>query len=175
MTVFGPYYAASPGDLIHKTCFYSVCESPDGPIAQFCYGLAKIYRCVNSALHALPPFREADAEEELPASRQRVPIALVKSEVEEMIRKNSGMYGDAPAEPGDAMSDAPLSETDCSTIIGSPVCGVSFDFAMIDSVECTADAVSDTEFEFDHGRLPPDMDEFLQLLVACAKEVGEPF
>ncbi|GBE60651.1 hypothetical protein, conserved [Babesia ovata] len=165
-----------PRNILRKTCEYSVGNCPDGPIAQLYYLSAKIYRCVNYAFNTLQPFDMLIEGEHTSNAHQRVPISLIKSEVEEMIRMNSlagqGYRYDVSAKACDDSDDDENGDQDGDSVVTSPSGGVSFDFANVAVDDCGDDSAFVTRLDAEGEKLPPDMDDFVELLLACAKEIS---
>ncbi|GFE54834.1 spermidine putrescine ABC transporter ATP-binding, putative [Babesia ovis] len=168
MADFITYGADGPGNLFRQTCVNSIGKNPDGPVAQFYYLSAKVYRAVNSALQALQPFKELDCTENANASLHRVPISAIKSEVEEMIRMNSMMA----MEPLGGGIDH-VGATDVDNIWGNAN-QVSLPFPGVTDTGTSFDASLGTAMDANGDMVPLDMDQFMELLVACANEVGQP-
>ncbi|KAK1443654.1 hypothetical protein BgAZ_205300 [Babesia gibsoni] len=156
--------------IIQRACQYVMDKSPDGPLAQYYYVTAKLYRCVSKAVGSLPPFGEASLEEKPASTCERVSIAMIKREVEEMVkltRKEKNIYHSSREQSeSDVESTVATWSNDFFTDNGE----MSFDF--VDNVEFQSICNGDEEFMFSpHGSgMQPGMEEFMELLMSCAKE-----
>ncbi|CDR94176.1 hypothetical protein, conserved [Babesia bigemina] len=163
-----------PRNILRKTCAYSVGNCPNGPIAQLYYLSAKIYRCVNYAFNTLQPSDKFIEGEYAAGVHQRVSVSLVKSEVEEMIRLNSVAAQGCHYDVSSTACDDSTDDHESDSGIPTPSCGISFDFADVGAEDRGDDSAFVTRLDAGEAKLPPDMDEFLELLMVCAKEVGQP-
>lgn len=161
----------APSNIVQQAFLYALNNCPEGPVAQFYYLSAKLYRCISDVVNSLPPFMESVEDAGVPSTGERISIEVVKAEVDEMVRKNILPFHNATAvqEPPTSGGDDAHPAYACNN--SDKKSAKSFDFVNCSDIECSSNSSDDVRFFNTDGSLPAGIDEFMELLVTCAKEV----